>query len=270
MSRKKKNVKVLVGIGIAALLIVGIVFLISQVAVPAVRRSRAYKTYGDTLKSLKVGDTMTFGTYEQDGDVENGAEPIEWTVLDEKDGKILLISEKCLDCQPYHNSYTGVVWEKSSLRTWLNKTFVKAAFTDEERSILASVALDNSYPLVVVGDDAVTDYGIYEGKATSDQVFLLSVDEAEAYLSGDLLTPAITPYAKERGAYENSSHGNHTWWWLRTTGTFSNYVNIDGDVVNMENTAATVNSDGTLDKEGDAVSRESGAVRPAIWITLPQ
>ena len=43
--------------------------------------------------------TVTFGTYEQDGNASNGAEPIEWYVLDEKDGKKLLVSKYILDAQ---------------------------------------------------------------------------------------------------------------------------------------------------------------------------
>ena len=52
----------------------------------------------DTVQTF---ETVTFGTYEQDGNTGNGAEPIEWYVLDEKDGKTLLISKYILDAQPY-------------------------------------------------------------------------------------------------------------------------------------------------------------------------
>ena len=37
------------------------------------------------IKNIKVGDTYTFGAYEQDHSTSNGKEAIEWTVLD-KDG----------------------------------------------------------------------------------------------------------------------------------------------------------------------------------------
>ncbi len=270
MSKQKKTGKILALVVLAALVIAGVVFLIGRVFIPSARRSSAYTIYGEVLRSAHVGDTITFGTYEQDGDRENGAEPIEWTVLAENDGKLLLISKDCLDSQPFHNSYLGVVWGKCSLRTWLNTTFAKTAFTNAERSILVSSVLDNSYPLVFEKDGEVTDQGIYKGTITEDKVFLLSADEVETYLSGELLTSSATAFAKEQGAYENNSHGNYTWWWLRTTGTFGNYINEDGSIINMENTAMTVSSDGTVDVQGDAVSRESGAVRPAILVALPK
>ena len=37
----------------------------------------------------KRGDVITMGTYEQDGNTKNGAEPIEWMVLDEKPSRHL-------------------------------------------------------------------------------------------------------------------------------------------------------------------------------------
>ena len=37
----------------------------------------------------QVGDVITFGTYEQDNNLENGAEPIEWQVLE-----VLLLLEQ--------------------------------------------------------------------------------------------------------------------------------------------------------------------------------
>lgn len=53
------------------------------------------------LKSLKVGDTFTFGHYEQDNNSSNGKEPIEWLVLDRKGNEVLVISKYCLDSKPY-------------------------------------------------------------------------------------------------------------------------------------------------------------------------
>ena len=35
----------------------------------------------DLLKNLEKGDSFLFGKYEQDGNIENGPEPIEWIVL---------------------------------------------------------------------------------------------------------------------------------------------------------------------------------------------
>ena len=49
-----------------------------------------------------VGNIVAFGRYEQDNDLTNGPEPIEWIVLDVVDGektKALLLSKYGLDAK---------------------------------------------------------------------------------------------------------------------------------------------------------------------------
>ena len=43
------------------------------------------------------------------------------------------MSDVILDKQLYNENDKYVTWEKSSLRAWLNKKFIKRAFIDEER-----------------------------------------------------------------------------------------------------------------------------------------
>ncbi|MFR3410007.1 MAG: hypothetical protein ACLTXW_11150 [Christensenellales bacterium] len=43
-------------------------------------------------EETRVGDTVMFGQYEQDGNLDNGSEPIAWQVLDVQGGKALLMS----------------------------------------------------------------------------------------------------------------------------------------------------------------------------------
>ena len=44
---------------------------------------------------------LTFGKYEQDNNPDNGPEEIEWIVLEEHDGNLLLLSRYGLDAVPY-------------------------------------------------------------------------------------------------------------------------------------------------------------------------
>ena len=83
--------------------------------------------YKFLLKNSKVGDIVYFGTYEQDNDTSNGKEDIEWLVLAKKGNRILVISDKALDRQPYNSSRTRVTWETCTLRKWLNNDFINAA-----------------------------------------------------------------------------------------------------------------------------------------------
>lgn len=94
------------------------------------------ETRGDALSDLSVlslGDHLTFGLYEQDGDWENDEEPIEWLVLDIQNNKALLLSQYALNSKPYNTDYEAVSWENSSLRQWLNGWFLKFSFSDAEK-----------------------------------------------------------------------------------------------------------------------------------------
>ncbi len=51
---------------------------------------------GKANRYLKVGDIITFGNYWKGEDVSAGKQPVEWQVLDIKDGKALVISKYCL------------------------------------------------------------------------------------------------------------------------------------------------------------------------------
>ncbi len=205
--------------------------------------------YKEILKEAEVGDTVYFGTYEQDNDTSNGQEKIEWQVLAKEDNKVLVISKYALDCKPYNTSYTDVTWETCTLRKWLNNDFINAAFSADEKAMI---------PTVTVSADKNPEYSTNPGNSTSDNVFLLSINEAEKYFSDDdALTCAPTDYAIAHGALPFSNQdGLYTcWWWLRSPG-------------GTQDNAAYVNSDVDVDEYGDHVGHGNIAVRPALWIDL--
>ena len=88
-----------------------------------------------------AGNIVSFGHYEQDNDLENGGEPIKWRILDVQDGRVLLISKDVLSCQ----AISSGIWENSASRSWLNDTFLKEAFTEEEQRTILTTEVDNSY-----------------------------------------------------------------------------------------------------------------------------
>ena len=91
----------------------------------AARYAAALETEG-----TKVGSIVTYGHYEQDNNANNGKKAIEWVVLkyDNTTGQALLLSRYGLDAHRFDASkYQG--WDKSEIRTWLNSTFLNAAFT---------------------------------------------------------------------------------------------------------------------------------------------
>lgn len=194
-----------------------------------------------TASKLKPGDTFLFGHYEQDNNLNNGKEPIQWRVLAIKDGKTLLVSERNLDKQPYHVEMTAVTWETCTLRAWLNNDFLMGAFTAEERKAILTTSVkneDNPY------------YGIDGGRDTNDRVFLLSIGEAMEYFQSDAdYVTKNTAYADKEGI--TAKHGAGMWW-LRSIGAYPDY-------------AAIVAFDGSMLRGGADVP-SIWAVRPALYV----
>ncbi len=205
----------------------------------------------EMMKTAQVGDNVIFGSYEQDNDKTNGAESIEWLVLDKQEDRMLIISKYALDCQSYNEEYVGVTWENCILRSWLNNDFYNDAFNDEEK-----LEIIQTY----VTADKNPDYDTNPGNDTTDNIFLLSITEVEKYFSDDDARMCVpTEYAVAQGAYTSDSYkvgGKATcWWWLRSPGDFQDY-------------AASVDNGGSVDCSGRHVHFGIDCVRPALWIDL--
>ena len=180
--------------------------------------------------------TFSFGRYEQDNKTENGTEPILWYIAEEKDGKAFLISTKTLDNQKY-NSSADSLWETSSIRKWLNNTFLSTAFTPEEQEAILVTTIKNQQ----------SDTGEWKRKEaadTEDRVFLLDYREYTKYLQLDEErdSPA-TEYANKKGSNWNVL--------LRTPGKNRREVSYFA----------------VWSYDSDDVTN-SNAVRPALWVNL--
>lgn len=214
---------------------------------------------------VKKGDTVYIGQYEQDDDITNGIEPIEWTVMSITGNKAMLLSKNAIDCIPYNNSnYTKTNWKDCSLRKWLNDDFYNMAFDkDEKKRIVKSTLKNEDNP----------KYGTEGGDETADYIFVLSLSDA---INGDYgfkdnynRTSGVydkdegrvcnfTDYAKAR-AYESHSslvkENNKVIgaWWLRTPGFSSEYVCLVGNNGSIEDTFAELQNVG---------------VRPVMWVSI--
>ncbi|MBQ0027584.1 MAG: serine/threonine protein kinase [Lachnospiraceae bacterium] len=196
-----------------------------------------------------IGDTITFGRYEQDNNFNNGKEDIEWIIVDKNEDSILLVSKYALVCERYNSIYENQPWDMSSIRSWLNSEFVYETFDNKEMSMIRTTR---------VVAEMNPQYSTFPGGDTEDMVFLLSINEVNRYfISDELRKCAPTAYAVAQGAYVSSSktlEGEATcWWWLRTPG--------DGF-----KDAANVNGNGVIRYGGYGVSPIDGCVRPALWI----
>ncbi len=199
----------------------------------------------DSLRDAAAGDIVIFGRYEQDNDTENGAEPIEWIVLEADGESVILISRYGLEALPFNTVWIHITWETCSLREWLNGEFISSAFTLEEEEFLEERK-------VVADINPV--YYTYPGRNTQDRVFLPSIREIDLYFASDeerICEP--TPYAEAKRSLHTGS-GN-SWWWLRSPG----YV---------ENCAACVDMSGSINYVGRGVNLAYVIVRPVIALRV--
>ena len=201
--------------------------------------------------AVNVNDIVSFGHYEQDGNRSNGAEAIEWLVLDVQGNKALLLSRYALDSQPYNSAYGKTTWEACTLRSWLNSTFFDAAFTAEEKASILVTEVDNG------ASQNNSEWHTKGCNNTEDMVFLLSYNDTDRYFDdrdARICTP--TNYAVSMGADTRTLDDGVTdaaWWWLRSPGE-------------NETQASFVNFDGT--RYTNAVGNGYLSVRPAIWVEI--
>lgn len=130
-------------------------------------KTKAEQLSAAFINQASQGDTFLLGRYEQDNNWANGAEDIEWVVVRNTDDAILAVSKYCLDNRPYNDteSYEVVDWEHCTLRKWLNGALYDSAFSEDEKSWIAAVDLQNPDALF---------YRFPGGYNTGDKVFLLS------------------------------------------------------------------------------------------------
>ena len=204
------------------------------------------------LADAAVGSTVRFGLYEQDNDLSNGPEELEWLVLEVDGDRALLVSKYGLEPRPYNqereltNSYKRVTWSTCELRAWLNGDFFRAAFSPGHQALvlLSEVKADKT-PLADVDP----------GRDAKDRIFILSATEAGRYFDSDSARQCPgTAYCLARS---RETENGVCRWWLRTSG-----VEDDGSV-------SVVTAKGEIFLVGFSCGHEPNpAVRPAMWIGL--
>lgn len=177
---------------------------------------------------MEAKKILFFGRYPQTK--TGGYRPIQWDLLRTKENHCLYVSHYALDVKPYHQELKDMDWLQSSLRYWLNNTFLATAFNEAERRALVR--------------------GL-------DDVFLLDKSAASNLLSDESCKCAPTNYAKK----QCWCHDTHTAegkptcdWWLFDQGEYR--------------CAMFVNGEGHINEAGNYVDVSSIGVRPAIWLDM--
>ncbi len=112
------------------------------------------------------GSYVNFGTWNK--------APLKWRVLNNNGAELLLMTDESVGEYPYRHVDTLPLlssehtWEKSTLRSWLNNDFIKAAFNDVEQNALKINVVENGYT-------ASKDFD--SGPTTYDKVYILSATE---------------------------------------------------------------------------------------------
>ena len=177
-----------------------------------------------------VPRTIHLGKYHQG--IDGAITAIEWIPLYQDGKKMLLISRFVLDINSF--SYNGEDWEKSLLKKWLNQGFYKEAFSEKEkRQIIPYIRPHPDY------------HDPKYAPVISDNVFLLSHEEARIYLFSDqdrMCRP--TAYASIRNKWYQDQETVP--WWCIDHGYSRWRVSTIGKV-----------------STSDA---QTAGVRPCIWI----
>lgn len=225
--------------------------------------------WGDILEGNKV----MFGSYEQDGNLDNGPEPIEWVILEEdywkapKKGErwMLLVSTKALDSKVYHDKLEdGVTWGNCWLQSWLNDDFYNTAFNEEEKMKIAECErMGTSENVSMIDIDVLMmgncDFSTGTINASSDFIVeptQYAIDQGVVY--ADLTEDTYVNYnlADYNYVKENIVGRRGAWCWLR-----------DCNSTNM--TACGINQDGIWSQEGeirDKMNEDGGGVVPVIVV----
>lgn len=177
-------------------------------------------------------------------------ERIKWRVLNVDSSTIFAMSDMALDCVDYHKESAPVTWETCTLRKWMNDDFYEMAFDDgEKEAIIEQEVVNENVPFNPAE----------AGKATNDNVFLLSFQEATNPAYGfceDYRTKSASrwvqasDYGHIRGAFISRStrKENNCRWWLRSPGhLWSDTTN------NLTHCAVDVREDGMVYSNGDTV-----------------
>lgn len=153
-------------------------------------------------------------THQDDNGYQRGVnywfryEPLHWRVLNPYSG--LVLSEMIIDAQSFHDNPINSTnnWAESSLRQWLNSTFMNDAFNGTEQKRIRVVNLET---LCEIPGNSQYDAG-----PSQDKVFLLTGNDTFSSIynftnDSSRLTDG-TDYAKCQGLATWTSTGRASWW----------------------------------------------------------
>ena len=245
------------------------------------------------FRRAKIGETVLFGTYEQDTDPTNGEEPIEWIILTKEEDRMLVVSLYGLEVQQYdsHGDYLDsrehhpVCWANSEVRAWMNDSFFDQLFSAEEQRLVLMTQHDNCAEGDYYAKKEFKDYLEGYEESTEDRLFLLSRKEVETLFPSNVERCVLpTRQAIANGAYHDNDAG-YCRWWLRdvyndredvTEWVVYRFMTVDykfvqeAKWVEEDGSFGSSNMDRWFSTIGSTVYGHGwlACVRPAMWIDI--
>ena len=214
------------------------------------RRSIAF--HARSARAVDVGSVVTFGRYEQDGYTTDGVEDLEWIVLKTERDRALIISRYIIERMDYYcdTGWDDPGWDDSSVRRWLNGSFLVTAFSNQEQNEINTVIVTND---------------VFDSR---DKIFLLNSSEAQRYFksnSARKTQPVLACYYNdtwdpdrdwEWDDYDMYSDEGRDCWILRPDGYYSEcaaYVDGNGEIGEVY---------------GNGFAAFINGIRPAMWVNI--
>ena len=187
-------------------------------------------------------------------------EPISWTILEEKDGKALVLCDTVIEMLAFDESNSNN-YAESTIRAWLNETFINAAFGELAKAVIATIEVDNS--------NASTGYvnARFTCDNTFDKIFLLSRAELKNTLYGFTTDGTVEDANRKKQASEYAIarlNGGYVatsgaWWWMRTGAPHASDT-TRADLVHNIKINGTINN--------TSANSTTGGVVPVMWINV--
>ena len=225
----------------------------------------------EEIRTCEEGNTLLFGAFEQDNNLENGSEMIEWVVLEKNEDTLLLISKKSLMIDQYkvfdneedrQQNTRKISFVKSDVYEWLNLEFYESAFDADEKQLIVdseiSVDLLGAREEGYFGTNLpveATEGTVEEGSAIV-KLFILNEEETMKYFPNDEdRRTSLTPYAASM-LHRDFGENLEFQWWLRTR----------PNVLTQER----VETDGTINQNAKTVMYEFAGVRPVMCVDISE
>ncbi|MCL2467178.1 MAG: KAP family NTPase [Micrococcales bacterium] len=178
---------------------------------------------------------------------------VDWRVLEVRsegsDRQALLLADRVIGTGPYNKADIRTSWARCDLRRWLNEEFADSLGKPLTDRVLRRKVHNGPNPV----------WDTDGGEDTTDQFFLLSMEDAAGYFTDEVPSDwkayrKLKRFALGVHGIAKNEEGESSWWWLRSSGRSPVYC-------------AGVSRDGDVRDSGFLVS-SSWAVRPAFWLNL--